>query len=193
MPLVTPFFRWRLQMAVAVLALSGVVFSPLLSAQIAFRNVVTGGLIDLEDAQEEGRDTEAVKHFLQSGNNIYNNNPACLKEGESLFLTACSACHGHHAEGKIGPSLTDDYWTYLEGQTDDGFFSIIFGGARASMGPQYLALTLDEMLLIMSWIRHMYHGDLSTADWMTDEDRAAYKPYELNQELVIPEGASCKH
>lgn len=181
--------KWTLTLA---MALAGTLLCGAVQAQQpTFRNVVTGDEIDLSEAKEEGRDTEAVKNFLQTGANIYNEDAACLKKGESLFLTACSACHGHHAEGKIGPSLTDEYWTYPEGASEQGFFSIIMGGARASMGPQYLNLTIDEMLLVMAWVRHMYHGDVSAADWMTPEQKAAYKPYEIGQELKVEDGASC--
>lgn len=160
-------------------------------AQATFRSVVTGEILSLDDAQPEGRDTPAVKEFLQTGRNPYNSQPACLKGGESLFLTACSACHGHYGEGKIGPSLSDDYWTYPEGLTDEGLFSIIFGGARASMGPQYLALTLDEMLLVMAWTRYLYHGPVDRAEWMTAEERAAYQPYENGRTPEVEEGAAC--
>ncbi len=183
--------RRRLRPMLAAVALTLLVASPLLSAQVTLRNVVTGDLIDLDEAQEEGRDTEAVKQFLQTGRNIYNTDAACLKEGESLFLTACSACHGHHAEGKIGPSLTDDYVTYPEGLTEEGFFSILFGGARASMGPQYLALTMDEMLLVMAWVRHIYHGDVSAAEWLTAEEKKAYTPNHDAKPPEVPAGASC--
>lgn len=181
----------RLRPLIAGAALALLFASPLVSAQVTLRNVVTGDLIDLSEAQEEGSDTEAVKQFLQTGRNIYNNDAACLKEGESLFLTACSACHGHHAEGKIGPSLTDDYVTYPEGWTEEGFFSIIFGGARASMGPQYLALTMDEMLLVMAWVRHIYHGDVSLAEWMTADEKKAYTPNHEAKAPEVPAGASC--
>lgn len=160
-------------------------------AQITFRNVTDGSELNLSDAREEGRDTPGVKQFLQTGKNPYNSKPACLKQGEDLMLTACSACHGHYAEGKIGPSLTDDYWTYPEGKTDEGLFSIIFGGARAQMGPQYLSLTLDEMLQVMAWVRHIYHGPVEAADWMTEEERKVYTPWSPDQKLEVPDGAVC--
>jgi len=160
-------------------------------AQITFRNVTDGSELNLSDAREEGRDTPGVKQFLETGKNPYNSKPACLKQGENLMLTACSACHGHYAEGKIGPSLTDDYWTYPEGKTDEGLFSIIFGGARAQMGPQYLSLTLDEMLQVMAWVRHIYHGPVEAADWMTDEERKVYTPWSPDQKLEVPDGAVC--
>jgi cytochrome c-L len=178
-------------MAGSVLLLAVLSSTTTVQAQITFRNITDGTVLNLDDARPDGKDTPGVKQFLQTGRNPYNEKPACLKKGEELLLTACSACHGHYAEGKIGPSLTDDYWTYPEGKTDEGFFSIVFGGARAQMGPQYLALTLDEMLQVMAWVRHMYHGPVDSADWMTVEQKKNYKPWSKDDPLVVPEGAAC--
>ncbi|BDA85152.1 hypothetical protein Sa4125_26940 [Aureimonas sp. SA4125] len=148
------------------------------AANIQLYNTVDGSPLDLGFAMEEGRDTAAVETFLQSGTNIYNENAALLPEGEELFLTACSGCHGHYGEGKIGPGLNDAYWTYPKNETDKGLFETIFGGAQGQMGPQYGSLTMDEMLKAMAWIRHLYVGDPNAAAWLTAEQRAAFKPYE---------------
>ncbi|MDP3333296.1 MAG: cytochrome c(L), periplasmic, partial [Methylococcaceae bacterium] len=40
------------------------------------------------------------------------------------------------------------------------------GGANGMMGPQYVNLNTDEMLLIMSWIRDIYNGDPKKAKWL---------------------------
>ncbi len=90
-----------------------------------------------------------------------------VKKGHDLFMTACSGCHGHEAEGKLGPGLADDYWTYPANATDKGLFELLFGGANGMMGPQYVNLNTDEMLLIMAWIRDIYKGDPKKAKWST--------------------------
>lgn len=144
---------------------------------MTFYNTVEGTPLSLSDAPEEGRDTEAVKTFLDTGVNIYNENPEALKEGETLYLGMCSGCHGHYGEGKIGPGLNDDYWTYDVNREDTGLFSTIFGGARGQMGPMYGALNLDEMLHTMAWVRHLYTGPADTATWLTEEQRATFKPF----------------
>ncbi len=74
------------------------------------------------------------------------------------------------AEGKLGPALGDDYWTYPKNSTDKGLFETIYGGARSMMGPQYNNLTLDEMLVIMSWVRSVYWGEPAKAEWLTEEE-----------------------
>jgi cytochrome c-L len=146
-------------------------------AALTFNNTITGEVLDLDQAAEDGRDTEAVKMFLETGTNPYNENPSCLAKGEELFLGACSACHGHVAEGKIGPGLNDNYWTYPKNETDKGLFETVFGGARGQMGPMYGALKLDEMLLTMAWVRHLYNGKPSEATWLSDRQRKDFKPY----------------
>lgn len=148
---------------------------------ISFNNTITGEPLDFNEALPEGRDTAGVKKFLQTGVDPYNEDKSCLKQGEQLFLSACSGCHGHIGEGKIGPGLNDSYWTYPENQTDAGLFSTIYGGAKASMGPQYGNLTLDEMLKVIAWIRHLYKDDVKQAPWFTDEQKKNYKPYKQGE------------
>ncbi|ORE95184.1 cytochrome c(L), periplasmic [Aurantimonas sp. 22II-16-19i] len=147
-------------------------------AAVQLYHTVEGTALDLSFASEEGRDTEAVKHFLATGEVIYTADASILKDGESLYLTACSGCHGHNGEGKIGPGLNDDYWTYAKNSTDKGLFETIYGGAQGMMGPQYGNLTLDEMLKVIAWVRHLYTGDPANAEWLTPEQRANFKPYD---------------
>lgn len=134
-------------------------------AEITLRHAVTGETLDLSYAKAGG-DTEAVKQFLQTGKNPYNGNKDAVEQGHSLYLSACSGCHGHEAEGKLGPGLADDYWTYPRAGTDVGLFEILFGGAQGMMGPQYVNLNNDEMLKIMAWMRSLYKGDPAKAEWL---------------------------
>ncbi|MFA9462195.1 cytochrome c(L), periplasmic [Thiohalorhabdus methylotrophus] len=153
--------------------------SPVLAKEI-FRNTVTGQPLDLSKA-EVGKNPEAVKKFEQTGHNPLNGNEQAIEKGERNFLTACSGCHGHHAKGKIGPSLVDDYWTYTTNATDAGLFATIFGGARAQMGPHYSTLTRTEMLQTMAYIRSIYEGKASEAEWLTSKEREALREKRGNQ------------
>lgn len=162
------------------------------TAGITFRNTITGEVLKFDDALPEGRDTAGVKQFMATGKNPYNEDASCLKQGEQLFLSACSGCHGHLAEGKIGPGLNDSYWTYPQNETDEGFFSTIYGGAQASMGPQYENLTLDEMLKVMAWIRHLFKDAPEKASWLTDEQRKQFKPYAGHETLPENPPGQCQ-
>ena len=139
-----------------------------------FRHTITGELLDLSLAK--GTDTEAVKQFKESGKNPYNGDLEAIKKGGPLYLSACSGCHGHNAEGKLAPGLADDYWTYPKNATDKGLFETLYEGAQGMMGPQPGNLTIDEMLLIMSWMRSVYQGDPEKAEWLTPEEQKNFKP-----------------
>ena len=135
--------------AVLTLALAGVTSA---QADITLRHALTGETLDLSFAKKGGN-TDKFKQFLQTGKNPYNGDAEAAKKGESLYMTGCSGCHGHEAEGKLGPGLADDYWTYPRGLTDQGLFEILFGGANGMMGPQYVNFSTDDMLHIMSFLR----------------------------------------
>jgi len=148
---------------------------------VELRNTVTGELLDLSTARPYGRDTPGVKQFLQTGVDPYVEDISCLKSGEQIFLSACSGCHGEIGEGKIGPGLNDDYWTYPQNATDGGIFSTIFGGAQAQMGPQYENLSLEEILRVIAWVRHLYKDDVNHAPWLTAEQKKKYRPYQKGE------------
>ncbi len=135
------------------------------NAELTFRNAITGEPLDFSFAKKGG-DPEAFKQFKETGKNPYNGNAEMVKKGHDLYMTACSGCHGHNAEGKLGPGLADDYWTYPANATDKGLFEVLFGGANGMMGPQYVNLNTEEMLQIMAHIRDIYKGDPAKAKWL---------------------------
>ena len=182
-------------MAIAALALGA---AGALAQSLTFNHTITGeDLRILETANPECQDTDAVKSFLQTGVNPYTEVAACLPAGEEVYLTACSGCHGHVGEGKLGPGLNDGYWTYPKNTTDKGLFETIYGGAQGMMGP-HNDLSLDEMLKLMAWIRHLYAGDPADAEWLTAEQKAKFKPYvehksgEGGDVKKIAEASACK-
>ena len=148
-------------------------------AQSQFYNTVDGSPLNFDYAMEDGRDTEAVKELMETGVNLYNENPEILGQAEEIYNGMCSACHGHYGEGKIGPGLNDSYWSYPRNETDVGLFSTLYGGTTGQMGPMWGSLTLDEMLMAMAWVRHLYTEDPETATWLTPEQRANFTPFEM--------------
>lgn len=128
-----------------------------------FRGTISGDPLDFDD--KKGDDTPAVKAFKVTGKNPYNDHDATINKGYTIFSTACSGCHGHLAEGKLGPALADDYWTYPNNATDKGLFETIYGGGQGMMGPQRGLLSQDEILQVMSWLRSIYSGDPKKAKW----------------------------
>ncbi|GEP01211.1 hypothetical protein GCM10007887_35140 [Methylobacterium haplocladii] len=159
---------------------------------VEFRNTITGEIMNLDEGKPGGRDTEAVKVFKQTGENKYLSDKSCLRNGENLYLTSCSGCHGHLAEGKVGPGLNDNYWTYPANTTDVGLFSTIWGGANGMMGPHNEDLNPDEALQVITWIRHLYTGPKQDAVWLNDEQKKAYKPYKEGEHFSKDEKGQCK-
>lgn len=149
--------------AFAALALS----SAGAQADITLNHAITGEVLDMSVAKPGG-DTDAFKQFMQTGKNPYNGDKEAVEKGKSLYMTGCSGCHGHEAEGKLGPGLADDYWTYPANATDKGLFELLFGGANGMMGPQYVNFSTDEMLHIMAFLRDIYKGDPKKAKWLKD-------------------------
>ena len=90
---------------------------------------------------KKGGNEAVFNQFKETGKNPYNGDKEAIQKGHDLFMTACSGCHGHEAEGKLGPGLADDYWTYPANATDQGLFEVLFGGANGMMGPQYVNLS----------------------------------------------------
>jgi cytochrome c-L len=168
--------KHRLKTAIAVCAVLAA--ASVARADITLNNTITGEPLNLDDASSDGRDVAAFKEFIQTGNNPYVGKQDCLAKGEELFNGACSGCHGHLAEGKIGPALKDDYWTYPQNATDKGMFETVFGGASGQMGPMYNSVNVDEMLIAMAWVRHLYVGKPENAEWLEADARKALKLYD---------------
>ncbi|WP_123591483.1 cytochrome c(L), periplasmic [Salinisphaera orenii] len=157
---------------ILVLATFLVGVATIAAAAETFRNTVDGSELDLSKAQA-GEKPDAVETFEQTGKNPLNGDEGSIEKGKEEFLVACAGCHGHHAKGKLGPSLIDDYWTYPANAEDKGLFSTIFGGARAQMGPHYMSMTKTEMLETMAFLRDIYEGKASKAEWLDLEGKKA--------------------
>lgn len=142
-------------MAVVLVCVGVMMFGPARAA-LDFRGTISGDSLDFEGLDEV--ETDVVKHFKETGENKYVGDPEIAKAGYVIFSTACAGCHGHLAEGKLGPALSDDYWTYPKNETDKGLFETIFGGANGMMGPQRGHLTQDEILRVISFVRSFKDG-----------------------------------
>lgn len=132
-----------------------------LGPDLEFRGTISGDVLDFNDGK--GEDTPAVTQFKKTGENPYNGNKARVEAGYTIYSTACSGCHGHLAEGKLGPALADDYWTYPGNKKDKGLFETIYGGGQGMMGPQKGLISKDEILHVMSWIRSLQNKDMKPA------------------------------
>jgi cytochrome c oxidase cbb3-type subunit 3 len=63
---------------------------------------------------------------VNENNVVQSKDDAVLKSGAALFANRCTPCHGEHAEGIVGPNLTDNYWLH-GGGIKDVFKTIKYG------------------------------------------------------------------
>ena len=88
-----------------------------------------------------------------------------IAEGKELWLkTGCYSCHGHEAEGAVGPDLTDDEWVYLP--TDATLFKAIAKGrSGTTMVSWSKQLDDDQIWKIIAFLRSKYLGNPDKIIW----------------------------
>jgi cytochrome c-L len=99
--------------------------------------------------------------------NPYTGNAEAIEEGRQLFLdTGCYACHGHHAEGGMDPSLTGAGNRWIYKPTDATLFRTISNGREGTnMAPWKDTLSQEQIWKIIAFIRSLYQGDPSKVVW----------------------------
>ena len=81
-------------------------------------------------------------------------NAAVLDAGASRFARSCAPCHGDHAQGLIGPNLTDDHWLH-GGSVEQIFQTVAKGWPAKGMPPWGRALRPEELSALVSYVRSL--------------------------------------
>jgi cytochrome c oxidase cbb3-type subunit 3 len=76
---------------------------------------------------------------------------AVIKNGASLFANRCTPCHGEHAEGIVGPNLTDEYWLH-GGTAKDVFKTIKYGVPEKGMIAWEKSLSAQQLSDLTNYI-----------------------------------------
>jgi cytochrome c oxidase cbb3-type subunit 3 len=63
---------------------------------------------------------------------VLSKDAAVIKSGAALFTNRCTPCHGDHAQGIVGPNLTDEFWLH-GGTVHDVFKTIKYGVPEKGM------------------------------------------------------------
>jgi cytochrome c-L len=152
------------------------------AAEQVFRSTATDEILDVDGtARRGGRNTPAVRKFMETGVDAYVEVAGCLPLGEAIFVEACSGCHGAVGEGKIGPALNDSVWIYSKNKTDKGIFETIFGGAKGLMAGHGQDIELDDLLKLIAWVRHLQKDDVTNAEWLTVEQKKTFKSFDVQR------------
>jgi cytochrome c oxidase cbb3-type subunit 3 len=79
-----------------------------------------------------------------------------LASGKAIFTSTCAACHGEHAQGNVGPNLTDDYWLHGN-KINDLFKTIKYGVLAKGMPTWEKQLSPKQISDVANYIKSL-HG-----------------------------------
>lgn len=82
--------------------------------------------------------------------------PEMLKAGQVIFAQNCQACHGEHAQGNVGPNLTDDFWLH-GGKINDLFKTIKYGVLAKGMPTWEKQLSPKQIADVANYVKSL-HG-----------------------------------
>lgn len=122
-----------------------------------------GQLQDAEYKTEVAQADLAKKEFLSKAANRVDENtvklvqdPLVLTSGQGIFKQTCSPCHGDHAEGKVGPNLTDDFWLHGS-KINDVFKTIKYGVPSKGMPTWERQLSAKQISDVANYVKSL-HG-----------------------------------
>jgi cytochrome c oxidase cbb3-type subunit 3 len=82
--------------------------------------------------------------------------PAIIASGAAIFKQNCVACHGDHAQGVVGPNLTDDYWLH-GGKINDLFKTVKYGVLTKGMPTWEKVLSPKQISDVVNYVKSL-HG-----------------------------------
>jgi cytochrome c-L len=146
----------RLRLGATGLGTCGILLLVLSAAELAFADVrfrdpLNNQPIDIP-LPDDGKRTEAVAHFHETGENRYTQDAEAIGAGKRLFNKWCASCHLPDATGRIGPSLVDDDYRYPRTNTPVGVFEIIYAGGTGAMQSFKTRMSQDEILQVMAFV-----------------------------------------
>lgn len=84
----------------------------------------------------------------------FNNDPAFLSEGKSIYEQTCASCHRDDGGGAAGPNLTDKYWIH-GGDIKSIYLTIKNGVPAKGMASWEKALSAKQMAQVSSYVYSM--------------------------------------
>lgn len=84
------------------------------------------------------------------------NDPEVLASGKAIFTSTCAACHGEHAQGNVGPNLTDSYWLH-GAKISDLFKTIKYGVPSKGMPTWEKQLSPKQISDVANFVKSL-HG-----------------------------------
>lgn len=98
-----------------------------------------------KNAPAGGSDTEDSLMAVMNGEDA-------IHAGRSLFKEKCAMCHGENLEGKIGPNLTDNFWTTGDGSRMAIVHTIQKGSPAKGMPAWETMLKPEEIKAVAAYV-----------------------------------------
>ncbi|GAB2700386.1 hypothetical protein GCM10027037_26440 [Mucilaginibacter koreensis] len=125
---------------------------------------------------------EKAIYLAKSANRVDENtvklsaDPTMLASGQAVFKQSCVPCHGDHAQGVVGPNLTDDYWLH-GGKITDVFKTIKYGVTTKGMPTWEKQLSPGQIAAVANYIKSLHGTNPANAkeaqgEKETDDDPA---------------------
>lgn len=105
---------------------------------------------------------EKASYLAKAANKVDENtvkpstDPTVLQSGQVIFKQSCVPCHGDHAQGVVGPNLTDDYWLHGN-KISDVFKTIKYGVQSKGMPTWEKQLTPKQIADVANYVESL-HG-----------------------------------
>jgi cytochrome c oxidase cbb3-type subunit 3 len=80
--------------------------------------------------------------------------PLILASGQAIFKQNCVPCHGDHAQGTVGPNLTDDYWMHGN-KINDLFKTVKYGVLSKGMPTWEKVLTPKQISDVVNYVKSL--------------------------------------
>lgn len=122
------------------------------------------GQLQYEEYKTEMAQADAAKklYLSKAANQVDENtvklvsDPTVITAGQVIFKQNCAACHGDHAQGVVGPNLTDDYWLH-GGKINDLFKTVKYGVLSKGMPTWEKVLSPKQISDVVNYVKSL-HG-----------------------------------
>ncbi len=81
---------------------------------------------------------------------------ALMAKTEKLYSRHCNSCHGYKGGGLVGPNLTDKFWIYGKGSTQDIYKIIRYGIPSKGMRAFEKTLTDKEIMAMSLYVKSLF-------------------------------------
>jgi cytochrome c oxidase cbb3-type subunit III len=107
---------------------------------------------EMAEARQAAAKQAAAQPVTEQGLEKFMQDEAMMGDARAIFEQRCKICHGDHAQGLIGPNLTDGYWIHGKGTLLDIYNVINQGVPEKGMPPWGLQLSPTQVRMMAAFV-----------------------------------------